>query len=265
MEDFILRGLLGGVGVAVVTGPVGCFIVWRRMSYFGDSLAHTALLGVALGFSFGIDLRLGTLVACVSFAVILLGLQSQRKLPTDTLLGVLSHTALSVGLIVLSVLETLRMDLMGYLFGDILAVGPSDLWWIYLGGAGVLATLAWIWRGLLAVTVHEELARAEGVSTFGIQLAFTLLIAFVIAVAMKLIGILLITSMLIIPPAAARPFARTPEHMAGLAMMAGIVSVVVGLWASLRWNTPAGPSIVVTAACLFLLSASWEMLTRAKS
>ena len=260
MEDFMFRGLMGGVGVALVTGPVGCFIVWRKMAYFGNSMSHTALLGVAIGFLFGVDLRLGILVSCIGLALVLLALQSRKTLSTDTLLGILAHTALSVGIIAVSVLETLRVDLMGYLFGDILAVGALDLWWIYLGGAAALAVLAWLWRGLLAVTVNEELASAEGIPTFAVKLVFMLLIAFIIAIAMKLIGILLITSMLIIPAAAARRFSKTPEQMAALAVLAGVVSVVVGLWASVEWNSPAGPCIVVAAAALFLFSYAWEMI-----
>lgn len=264
MEDFLLRGLLGGMGVAVVTGPIGCFIVWRKMAYFGDSLAHAALLGMALGFSFGTDLRLGILVACVSLSLFLLLLQTRKKLSTDTLLGVLSHAALAFGVIGVSLMEMLRVDLMGYLFGDILAVGPADLLWIYGGGAAGLCALALIWRGLLAVTVSEELARAEGVPVFAVKLAFMLLIALVVAVGMKLIGILLITSMLIIPAAAARPFSRTPERMAALASLAGACAVAIGMWVSVRWNAPAGPSVVAAAALLFLLSFAWSATERGK-
>lgn len=264
MEDFLLRGLLGGMGVAVVTGPIGCFIVWRKMAYFGDSLAHAALLGMALGFSFGTDLRLGILVACVSLALFLLLLQTRKKLSTDTLLGVLSHAALAFGVIGVSLMEMLRVDLMGYLFGDILAVGPADLLWIYSGGATGLCALALIWRGLLAVTVSEELARAEGVSVFAVKLAFMILIALVVAVGMKLIGILLITSMLIIPAATARPFSRTPERMAALASLAGACAVALGMWVSVRWNAPAGPSVVAAAALLFFLSFAWSAAARGK-
>ena len=264
MEDFLLRGLLGGMGVAVVTGPIGCFIVWRKMAYFGDSLAHAALLGMALGFSFGTDLRLGILVACVSLSLFLLLLQTRKKLSTDTLLGVLSHAALAFGVIGVSLMEMLRVDLMGYLFGDILAVGPADLLWIYGGGAAGLCALVLIWRGLLAVTVSEELARAEGVPVFAVKLAFMLLIALVVAVGMKLIGILLITSMLIIPAAAARPFSRTPERMAALASLAGACAVAIGMWVSVRWNAPAGPSVVAAAALLFLLSFAWSATERGK-
>ena len=264
MEDFLLRGLLGGMGVAVVTGPIGCFIVWRKMAYFGDSLAHAALLGMALGFSFGTDLRIGILVACVSLSLFLLLLQTRKKLSTDTLLGVLSHAALAFGVIGVSLMEMLRVDLMGYLFGDILAVGPADLLWIYGGGAAGLCALVLIWRGLLAVTVSEELARAEGVPVFAVKLAFMLLIALVVAVGMKLIGILLITSMLIIPAAAARPFSRTPERMAALASLAGACAVAIGMWVSVRWNAPAGPSVVAAAALLFLLSFAWSAIERGK-
>jgi zinc transport system permease protein len=224
------------------------------MAYFGDSLAHSALLGVALGFLLGTDLQIGVIATCVALALILVALQQQRRLATDTLLGILSHSALSLGLVAVSFAQTLRIDLMGYLFGDILAVGMTDLAWIYGGGAAALAVLAAIWRPLLAMTVHEELARAEGVPVIAIRLVFMLAIAITIAIAMKIIGILLITSLLIIPAATARRFARTPEQMAALASLTGCLAVVGGLAASLRFDTPSGPSVVVAAAALFLLS-----------
>ncbi|MFP6891515.1 MAG: iron chelate uptake ABC transporter family permease subunit [Nitrospinota bacterium] len=256
LEDFFWRALIGGVGVALVSGPLGCFIVWRRMAYFGDAVAHSALLGVALGFLLGIDLRLGALAACVGLALFLVLLQGQKRLSPDTLLGILAHTALSLGLVAIGFLDTLRVDLLGYLLGDILSVTLSDIAWIYGGGIIALGVLALIWRPLLALTVHEELARAEGVSVRAVRIAFMLLIAFVIATAMKIIGILLITSLLIIPAAAARRFARTPEQMAVFAALAGALAVLGGLMASLRWDTPSGPSVVVAAAALFALSAA---------
>lgn len=254
IDDFLWRALLGGIGVALVAGPLGSFVVWRRMAYFGDSLAHSALLGVALGFLLGTDLQIGVIATCVALALILVALQQQRRLATDTLLGILSHSALSLGLVAVSFAQTLRIDLMGYLFGDILAVGLTDLAWIYGGGAAALAVLAAIWRPLLALTVHEELARAEGVPVTAIRLVFMLAIAVTIAIAMKIIGVLLITSLLIIPAATARRFARTPEQMAALASLTGCLAVVGGLAASLRFDTPSGPSVVVAAAALFLLS-----------
>jgi zinc transport system permease protein len=255
MDDFLLRALLGGLGVALAAGPLGAFIVWRRMAYFGDTLAHSGLLGVALGMALQFNPQLGVAATCLLIAIALVLLQRQRVLATDTLLGILAHTSLSLGLVTLAFLETVRIDLTSYLFGDILAISPDDLYWIW-GGAGLaLAALARLWRPLLAATVHEELAQVEGVPVFAVRLAFMLLIAIVIAVAMKVVGILLITSLLIIPAATARRFARSPESMALLAGGLGCAAVGAGLWASWRWDTPAGPSVVVAAALLFLLGS----------
>lgn len=252
-DDFLIRALLAGLGVAVVAGPLGSFLVWRRMSYFGATLSHSALLGVAAGFLLGISLNLATLIVCVLIALLLVWLQRLRRLATDTLLGILAHSALALGLVVLSFAEALRVDLMGYLFGDILAVGTQDLLWVYGGAAFALLALAWIWRPLLAATVHEELARVEGVPVTLVNLVYMLVIALVIAVAMKIVGILLITSLMIIPAAAARRMAATPEQMALLAAVIGAASVAAGLWGSLTWDTPAGPSIVVAATVLFVV------------
>jgi len=253
MDDFLARALLGGLGVALAAGPLGAFIVWRRMAYFGDTLAHSGLLGVMLGILLNISPELGVVATCLTVAVSLVLLQRQRWLAADTLLGILAHTSLSLGLVTLAFLETVRVDLVGYLFGDILAISPTDLYWIWGGALLALTALVGLWRPLLAATVHEELAQVEGVPVFAMRLAFMLLIAIVIAVAMKVVGILLITALLIIPAATARRFARSPEGMAALASGLGCAAVGVGLWASLHWDTPAGPSIVVAAATLFAL------------
>ena len=254
MDDFLTRALLGGIGVALATGPLGAFIVWRRMAYFGDTLAHSGLLGVALGMVLQINPQLGVAATCLFVAIILVLLQRQRVLAADTLLGILAHTSLSLGLVTLAFLETVRIDLTSYLFGDILAISTDDLYWIWGGALLALTALARLWRPLLAATVHEELAQVEGIPVFAVRLAFMLLIAMVIAVAMKVVGILLITSLLIIPAATARRFARSPESMAVLASGLGCIAVAAGLWASLRWDTPAGPSVVVATAMLFALS-----------
>ena len=254
MDDFLLHALGGGIGVALAAGPLGSFIVWRRMAYFGDTLAHSGLLGVALGVGLHIHPQLAVALTGVLLALSLVLLQRQRALAVDTLLGILAHSSLSLGLVALAFFETVRIDLTSYLFGDILAISVHDLYWIW-GGAGLaLVALSRLWRSLLAVTVHQELAQVEGVPVFAVHLGFMLLIAIVIAVAMKVVGVLLITSLLIIPAAAARRFARSPESMAALASVLGCVAVGGGLWASLRWDTPAGPSVVVAAALLFVLA-----------
>jgi zinc transport system permease protein len=254
LDDFLWRAALGGVGVALAAGPLGCFVVWRRMAYFGASVAHTALLGVALGFLLSIDVTVGIALTCISFAIAIVLMQRNIKLASDTLLGILAHASLAIGIVVLASMKGIRIDLMGYLFGDILAVSGMDLLWIFGGGGLCIGILVGIWRPLLSITVHEELARAEGVPVLAIQLLFTLLLAVVIAVSMKIVGALLIISLLIIPAATARPFARSPEAMAILAGLIGMLSVAGGLFASFQWDTPSGPSIVVAAFLLFLAS-----------
>jgi zinc transport system permease protein len=257
IDDFLWRALLGGLGVAIVAGPLGCFIVWRRMAYFGDTLAHSALLGIALGFLFNLTTNISTISVCVAIALLLVVLQQQKRLATDTLLGILAHSALSMGLIALAFLQQskgLRIDLYAYLFGDLLAITHTDLYWIYGGGSLILLCLVFIWQSLLSITIHEELAQVEGVPIVWTRLLFMLMIALVIAIAMKIVGILLITSLLIIPPATARSFAHTPEQMAILASIIGGTAVALGLYMSWHWDTPTGPSVVVAASLLFTLT-----------
>ena len=254
LDDFVVRALLGGLGVAALAGPLGCFVVWRRMAYFGNALAHSALLGIAVGVLLSVDLTAATIGVCLAFAGALVLLQRQRQLATDTLLGILAHTALALGLIALGTLETIRVDLSAYLFGDVLAIDRGDLLWILGGGTAVLLALAALWSPLLNTTVHQELAQAEGVATGRVQAVFMLLMALAVAVGMKIVGILMIVSLLIVPAAAARQLARSPEQMALLAALVGMLAVALGLAASLAWDTPAGPSIVVAAALLFFVS-----------
>jgi zinc transport system permease protein len=259
VADFLILALAGGIGIAALAGPLGAFVVWRRMAYFGDTLAHSALMGIALGFLFDINLNLAVVACCVLLAVLLVSLQRQHLVATDTLLGIMAHSALSLGLVAVALLDNVRIDLMEYLFGDLLAIAPADLWWIYGGGAVVLLLLWRLWNPLLAITISEELAQVEGVPVARVRLGLMLLIAVVIAVAMKLVGILLITSLLIIPAAAARRLANTPEQMALFASLLGMLAVVGGISASWFWDTPAGPSVVVTALVEFLILYSLPM------
>lgn len=254
--------------MALLAGPLGSFVVWRRMAYFGDTLAHSALLGVALGFLIGIDLNLGVLAVCTLLAVTLVLLRGRQRLADDTLLGIFAHSALSLGLVALAFMETVRVDLMAYLFGDILSVTAHDLLWIYAGGAAVLGLLLLLWRPLLSLTVHEDLARADGVPVNWVLVAFMLMMAAVIAIAMKVVGVLLVTSLLIIPAATARHFTRTPEQMAIAAAGIGCLSVVLGLFGSFTWDLPSGPAIVVGAAVLFvvisLVGGVWSAALRVR-
>lgn len=253
MADFILRALLAGLLVAIIAGPLGCFVVWRRMSYFGDTLAHSALFGVSLGLLMDFSLELAVIIACLGLAVLLVVMENRRELSTDTILGILAHSSLALGLVLISFTDN-QVNLMAYLFGDLLTVSAGDLAWI--GGAVVMVIglLAFNWNKLLTITLHEELAQVEGLNVIRVRLLLMLLVALIVAVSMKVVGVLLITSLLIIPPSAARVFARTPESMAAMASVTGCGAVCLGLAASWFWDTPTGPSIVLAASVLFILS-----------
>ena len=251
IDPFILRGLLAGIAVALVTGTVGCFVIWRRMSYFGDSLAHASLLGVALGVLIGIGANAGIVFTSLLFGFLLLWLQQSKDLPTDTLLGVLSHFALSISIIIIS-LNKIKIDLHSFLFGDILTVTSNDLWWMYFGGIIVLILIFLNWSSLILVTIDEDLAKAEGINPLFVNLLLTTILTIVVAISVKIIGILLITSMLIIPAAASRRLVNSPESMALLATVFGILSVIFGIFLSVEIDTPSGPTIVVVSSFLFL-------------
>lgn len=254
LDDFFVRAILAGVGLALTTGPLGCFIIWRRMAYFGDTIAHSALLGVALSLLFELNLTLAVFAVAALVSVLLLFLQKRQALSADALLGILSHATLAIGLVMVAFMSWVRIDLIAFLFGDILAVSTTDIALIWGGGLFVLVAMAWLWRPLLAATVNAELAEAEGLKPERARLFFMLLMAVVIAIAMKIVGIMLITSLLIIPAAAARRFSATPEIMAVFASLIGAAAVVGGLFGSLTYDTPSGPSIVVAALILFMLS-----------
>ncbi len=262
--SWLIESLLAGWLLSLMSGPLGSFIVWRRMAYFGDTLAHSALLGVTLGFVFDVNLNLAIVLCAVFVALILASLQRQHFIPSDTLLGLMAHTTLAAGLVTISQVDSVRIDLNAYLFGDLLAVDRQDLLFMSLGCVLVLAVLSRMWRGLLATTVSEELAQVEGYPVARLRLLFMVLLAVVIASAMKLVGVLLITALLIIPAAAARPFSQGPKQMAILATLISMVAVAVGLGLSYQFDTPAGPSIVLTSALFFLLSqSSYRLLSRA--
>ncbi|TQS71812.1 iron chelate uptake ABC transporter family permease subunit [Rhodobacteraceae bacterium] len=251
LDDFLIRAALAGIGLCLATGPLGAFVVWRRMAYFGDATSHAAILGVALSLGFGFSVYIGTLVVAGAMAITVAQL-SGRGHAMDTMLGVLAHTALAAGLVAASFLSGLRVDLSAWLFGDILAVSKLDLGVVWTGSLAVMMLLAWRWQPLLTATVNEELAQSAGINPRREQMVLTIALALTVAVAIKIVGALLIAALLIVPAAAARHLARSPEAMAAWACGIGMTSVLAGLWASLQWDTPAGPSIVVAAAGVFV-------------
>ncbi len=254
MPEFLLYALAGGMGVALIAGPLGCFVVWRRMAYFGDTLAHSALMGISLGLLLNINLNLAIALICIIIAMTLFLLQRQQALATDTLLGILAHSSLSIGLVMVSLSGNLQVDLNAYLFGDLLAITAADLWMIWLVVLLASALLWACWRPLLTMSIHEELARVEGVRVDLYRAVLMLLFSCVIAVAMKIVGVLLITALMIIPAATARRLSATPEAMAINASAVGMLSVSLGLALSWYADTPAGPSVVLCSFALFIAS-----------
>lgn len=249
-----LMPLLAGLLLASVAGPLGSFVVWKRMAFFGDTLAHGALLGITFGVLTDINLTLALILGSLLLALVLLPLEQRSRLASDTLLGIVSHSTLAIGLVTLSLAQGVRVDLMGYLFGDLLAVAEADVSWIAIAAVLTGGLLFWQWRALLAVTISPELASIDGHPVKRLNLLLILLLALIVALAMKVVGILLVSALLIIPPAAARSVARSPAQMALTASLVGMASVMLGLWASFSWDTPAGPSVVVSATLLFALS-----------
>ena len=253
-DDFFTRALIAGIGIAIVTGPLGCLVIWRRLSYFGDTLSHSALLGVTLAYAFSINISLSVFIISGVVALLLLSLHKRTKLAGDSLLGLLAHSSLAIGLVLIGFLSSIRFDLIGLLFGDILAVTFEDILIIWAGGLIILGILFYIWKSIFAATVNYDLAAAEGMKPDISNVIFTLLLAGVIAISIKMIGALLITGLLLIPAATARSISNNPTQMVLLSIVTGISSVVIGLFSSLEFNTASGPSIIVAALGLFILS-----------
>lgn len=261
IDDFLIYALFAGLSLAFVTGPLGCVIVWRRMAYFGDTLSHAALLGIAIAISVDVFPMFGVAVVGCLLASLLFFLERNKQLSTDTLLGILSHSALALGLIVLSVVQDSgkSINLMSYLFGDILAVNNDELLWMAGVVLLVLIIFSTLWRSLLSISAHEDMARVDGVNVEKTLFIFMVLLALVVAVAIKVVGILLITAMLIIPAACARLYSVSPIQMLVLSLVFSVLSVIAGLGSSLYMDLPTGPSIVMSAALIFFVSKSFGL------
>lgn len=253
LDDFMVRATLAGIGVALAAAPLGCFVVWRRMAYFGEATAHAALLGVSLSLMFEFSVFLGAIFVSLLMAS-LVTLTQGRSLFLDTLLGVVGHMSLATGLVIVSFISGVRIELMAYLIGDILSVSKSDLLLIWIGLVIVLVLLFWRWSALLLCTLNEDLATSSGLNPKRESYALTIGLAIVVAVGIKVVGVLLIISMLIIPAASARSLVSTPEKMALFASVIGVLSAVLGLNASYVFDTPTGPTIVCVASIIFIIT-----------
>ncbi len=267
MFEIIAPALAIGTLLAILAGPLGSLVVWGRMSYFGDTLSHAAVLGISLGFLLNVHPMTGVFIITLLVAMLLGFGQRQQSLANDTLLGIISHGTLATGLVIASQLEHVRIDLMGILFGDLLSTSFTEVIWIGTCSVAIGLLLWLLWRPLLNSIINAELAQAEGIPVNKIRTLLMIMLAFLVAVGMKVVGALLITAMLIIPAASARKLSQTPEQMAIIASLFGVLSVWGGLFASAQWDTPAGPSIVLCACMIFSLgslTSTWIRLRISK-
>ena len=254
MDDFIYRALIASIGVSIIAGSLGCFVIWKRLSYFSDSISHSALLGVALGLATGVGINFGLVIVGGLFATLIVFLQQKDFWSSDAVLGIFSHISLSLGIVVLGFIGDQNTDYFSYLFGDILSITPEDIYWIFSVMAVVIFVLFINWKKLLLLTLNEELAKAEGVNKIFYELLFMFLIALAVSVSVQIVGVLLITSLLIIPPAIARVFSNSPISMIFSSMIISIISVLLGLYSSIKFDLATGPAIVITLGFFFLIA-----------
>ncbi len=254
MDDFIYRAIIASIGVSIIAGSLGCFVIWKRLSYFSDSISHSALLGVALGLTTGLGINLGLMIVGGLFATLIVILQQKDFWSSDAVLGIFSHVSLSLGVVVLGIIGNQNTDYFSYLFGDILSITTKDIYWIFLVGVIVILILISNWKKLLLLTLNEELAKAEGVNKLFYDLLFMFLIALAVSVSVQIVGVLLITSLLIIPPAIARVISKSPVIMIFTSMIISISSVLIGLYLSIDWDLAAGPTIVITLGAFFFVA-----------
>ena len=254
MDDFIYRAIIASIGVSLIAGSLGCFVIWKRLSYFSDSISHSALLGVALGLATGLGINLGLVIVGGLFAVLIVVLQQKEFWSSDAVLGIFSHLSLSLGIVVLGIIGNQNTDYFAYLFGDILSITSKDLYWIFSVLIVVLTILVFNWKKLLLLTLNEELAKAEGINKLYYDLLFMFLIALAVSVSVQIVGVLLITSLLIIPPAISRVISNSPVTMILASMIVSIFSVLLGLYLSIDFDLATGPTIVITLGALFFIA-----------
>ncbi len=258
LDDFLIRSLLAGILMVLVAAPMGCLMVWQRLAFLADTLGHAAVLGVALGLVMSINPMMSVLLIILLVMVIMQ--LSQRRLHvsagvlSESVLAILSYTGLSAGILILGVSGRSNVSLEAILFGDLLATSMQDLMFIGITVLILLGLLWKHWHSFVAVTVSPEIAQAEGISVQKTQLLLYLMIALLVAVMMKIMGVLLIGAMLVIPVNAARVFSRGPEQMVLISLGFGLISLFSGMFFSWQFDLQTGPAVVVVATLWLLLA-----------
>jgi zinc transport system permease protein len=258
-QDLWIFPLVGGILLAIMAAPLGCLMVWKRVAFFSDTLAHALLLGVALHFLVQLPLLLSLAGTAVLFSTLLALIYRRKQIPPDSFLVLLSQGGLALSILLMNFADLSSVELLIYLLGDILILQGTDLLWMLGATFLVSATLWKLWPLCLSMIAHEDLAAIEGVPVTRIQLLLFILMGFFMALSLKFTGALLLSTFLIAPPLSARSFAKTPEQMVGGAIVVGILSTCLGLICSFTLNLPTGPSIVL---CLLGFWGVSHVITR---
>jgi zinc transport system permease protein len=254
LDDFLLRAVLAGLIMVVIAAPMGCLMVWQRLAFLSDTLGHAAVLGVGLGLMLQLEPIFGVLAVALVIVFSLSRVSSFNSALSETTLAIISHTGLAGGIILVGLLPGPAVNLEAILFGDLLATTSADLLNLLLTTVLLLVLLLRHWRAFVAVSVSREIAQAEGIEVRRIQFLMYIMIALLVAVMMKVMGVLLIAAMLVIPTTSARLFSRSPEQMVYISGLYGLFALGGGITSSFHFDWQTGPAIVVSATVLLLLT-----------
>ena len=251
---FFQRALITGLILGVLMAVLGVFVVLRRMSFFADAIGHSALTGIALGLLLKTDPFFAALVFALLVAAGIALLRHYSHLHLDTLLGVFFPAAVALGVIIVQLTPGFQTDLVSFLFGDILTVSNVDIVTSIIIAIVVGVILVTSGKRLLLITFNEALARSQGIAVPRYELLFLLMLAAVIAISIKLVGIILITAMIVIPAATAQNLTRSMSSMIGVSVAVSLIAVLVGMLSSALLSLPSGPTVVLVGATLFAAS-----------
>ena len=239
--------------LAMIASPLGVFVVWQKQSYFGATIAHAAILGVSFALILNTPLTLTTVILSMLIGSGIFYLSRHTNLSNDTLLGILAHSTLALGMVMIAFQENGQIDVMALLFGDLLTINQTDTILLMMCLTLTFVFFNCYWRDMLNITFNRELAQVEGTPVAKVQLMFVLLLSFMIALTMKMVGVLLITSLLIIPAASAHRLSKTPQQMLFWTFLISLLAVILGIIASIQYDIPTGASIVLVSSLIFVM------------
>ncbi len=254
LDDFLVRSVIAGLIMVAIAAPMGCLMVWQRLAFLSDTLGHAAVMGVGLGLLLEVTPVFGVLAVALLIVFSLNRVDSFNSALSETTLAIISHTGLAGGIILVGLLPAQSVNLEAILFGDLLATTSADLVRLLITTLVLLLLLLHHWRSFVAVSVSREIAQAEGIEVRKVQFLMYIMIALLVAVMMKVMGVLLIAAMLVIPTTSARLFSRSPEQMVAVSALYGLGALAGGIGSSFQFDWQTGPAIVVCATLLMLVT-----------